>query len=93
MSSAHITINEKSYAALPADQQKLLSDCAKEAVVATRKLGQQDTDETIKKMTAEGASVSTIDKAPIQQKAKDAVIKMEKDGVWSNGLWEQIQKL
>ena len=93
MSSAHITINEKSYAALPAEQQKLLSDCAKETVVATRKLGQQDTDETLKKMTAEGASVSTIDKAPIQQKAKDAVLKMEKDGVWSNGLWEQIQKL
>jgi TRAP-type C4-dicarboxylate transport system substrate-binding protein len=93
MSSAHITINEKSYAALPADQQKLLSDCAKETVVATRRVAQQDTDDTLKKMTAEGATVSTVDKAPIQQKAKDAVLKMEKDGVWSSGLWEQIQKM
>lgn len=91
MSSAHITINEKSYAALPADQQKLLSNCAKETVVATQKIAHQDTDDTLKKMTAEGASVSTVDKAPIQQKAKDAVLKMEKDGVWSNGLWEKIQ--
>jgi TRAP-type C4-dicarboxylate transport system substrate-binding protein len=78
---------------LPADQQKLLSDCAKETVVATRKVAQQDTDDTLKKMTAEGASVSTVDKGPIQQKAKDAVLKMEKDGVWSSGLWEQIQKM
>jgi hypothetical protein len=56
-------------------------------------VAQQDTDDTLKKMTAEGASVSTVDKGPIQQKAKDAVLKMEKDGVWSSGLWEQIQKM
>ena len=59
--------------------------------MATQKIAHQDTDDTLKKMTAEGASVSTVDKAPIQQKAKDAVLKMEKDGVWSNGLWEKIQ--
>jgi hypothetical protein len=33
------------------------------------------------------------DKAPIQARAKEGVTKMEKDGAWSNGLWDQIQKL
>jgi TRAP-type transport system periplasmic protein len=93
MSSAHITMNEKSFSALPADQQTLLSKCARESVLATRQMAQKDTDETVAKMTAEGATVSTIDKAPIQQKAKDAVVKMEGDGVWSAGLWDRIQKM
>ena len=44
-------------------------------------------------MAAEGATVSAIDKAPIQQRAKDGVAKMEKDGAWAPGLWDQIQKL
>lgn len=93
MSSAHITMNEKTYAALPADSQKLLSDCATEAVQATRKSAQTETEDVVRKMVAEGATVSAIDKAPIQQRAKEGVAKMEKDGAWTSGLWEQIQKL
>jgi Flp pilus assembly protein TadD len=54
---------------------------------------QQETEEVVRKMAAEGAKVTAIDKAPIQQRAKDGVAKMEKDGAWSGGLWEQIQKL
>jgi len=45
------------------------------------------------KMAAEGAKVTAIDKAPIQARAKEGVAKMEKDGAWSSGLWDQIQKL
>lgn len=93
MASSHITVNDKTFSALPADQQQLLTACAKESVQNTRKVAQLDTDETLKKMTAEGATVSPIDKGPIQQKARDAVGRMEKDGTWSSGLWEQIQKL
>jgi len=47
----------------------------------------------VRKMAAEGAKVTAIDKGPIQARARDGVAKMEKDGAWSNGLWEQIQKL
>ncbi len=93
MSSAHITINEKSYAALPADQQKVVSDCAIEAVQNTRKTAQLETEDVVRKMAAEGATVTAIDKAPIQQRAKEGVAKMEKDGAWAPGLWDQIQKL
>ncbi len=93
MSSAHITVNEKSYAALPADMQKLLSDCAVETVKATRMMAQAETEDVVKKMAAEGAKVTPIDKAPIQQRAKEGVAKMEKDGAWTPGMWDQIQKL
>ncbi len=93
MSSAHITINEKAYTALSPELQKQVSDCAVEAVLNTRKTAQTETEEVVRKMAAEGAKVTQIDKAPIQQRAKDGVAKMEKDGAWSAGLWDQIQKL
>lgn len=93
MSSAHITINEKAFTALPADTQKLLTDCAREAVLNTRKTAEQETEDVVRKMGAEGAKVSTIDKGPIQQRAREGVVKMEKDGAWAPGLWDQIQKL
>jgi TRAP-type transport system periplasmic protein len=93
MSSAHITMNEKAYTALAPDMQKLLNACATEAVQATRKAAQQDTEDVVRKMAAEGAKVTPIDKAPIQARAKEGVAKMEKDGAWAPGLWEQIQKL
>ena len=93
MSSAHITVNDKSFAALPADTQKLLSDCAADAVQNTRKMAQQETEDVVRKMGSEGAKVTQIDKAPIQQRAREGVAKMEKDGAWTSGLWEQIQKL
>ena len=93
MSSAHITVNDKAYSALPTDAQKVLSDCATEAVRNTRLTAQQETEDVVRKMSAEGAKVGNIDKGPIQQRAKDGVAKMEKEGAWSPGLWDQIQKL
>ena len=93
MSSAHITVNDKAYSALPADMQKLLNACAVDAVQNTRKTAQLETEDVVKKMAAEGAKVSPIDKAPIQQRAREGVSKMEKEGAWAPGLWEQIQKL
>ena len=93
MSSAHITVNDKTFSALAADSQKLLTDCAREAVQNTRTIAQNETNDVVRKMAAEGAKVSNIDKAPIQQRAKDGVTTMESGGAWSSGLWEQIQKL
>ena len=93
MSSAHITMNDKAFSALPPDVQKVVTDCAAEAVQNTRKTAQAETEDVVRKMAAEGAKVTPIDKAPIQQRAKEGVAKMEKDGAWSSGLWEQIQKL
>jgi tripartite ATP-independent transporter DctP family solute receptor len=91
LSTAHITINDKFYSGLSPDLQKILADAAKEAVAETSKQAAVDTDETVKKMTAEGATVSKIDTKPINDRARDAVAKMEGDGLWSKGLWEKIQ--
>jgi TRAP-type C4-dicarboxylate transport system substrate-binding protein len=93
MSSAHITMNDKAFSALPPDVQKVVTDCAAEAVQNTRKTAQAETEDVVRKMATEGAKVTPIDKAPIQQRAKEGVAKMEKDGAWSSGLWDQIQKL
>jgi TRAP-type C4-dicarboxylate transport system substrate-binding protein len=93
MSSAHITVNDKTFSALPADLQQVLVACATDAVQNTRKTAQTETDDVVRKMGAEGAKVSAIDKAPIQQRAKEGVAKMEKDAAWTPGLWDQIQKL
>jgi TRAP-type C4-dicarboxylate transport system substrate-binding protein len=92
MSSAHVTVNDKTFAALPVDIQKLLAACATDAVQNTRRSAQQETEDVVKKMAAEGAKVTAIDKAPIQQRARDGVARMEKDGAWTAGLWERIQK-
>ena len=91
MSSAHITINEKVFTSLTAEQQKLLTDAAREATQWARKTAEKDTDETVKKMATEGATVITPDRKAINAKAKDAVAVMEKDGSWSQGLWQKIQ--
>lgn len=93
LSTAHMTINDKAYAALSPDLQKILSDAAKEAVAATAKQAVTDTEETLKKMTAEGATVSKIDTKPINDKAKEAVAKMEAEGLWAPGLWAKIQAM
>lgn len=93
LSTAHMTINEKFYAGLSPALQKILVDAAKESVAATAKQATVDTDETLKKMAAEGATVSAIDTKPINEKAKEAVAKMEADGLWSPGLWAKIQAM
>jgi TRAP-type transport system periplasmic protein len=93
MSSAHITINDKAFQRLPADQQKILIDAAKEATQWTRQLAQKETEDTVKKMGAEGATVMPINRGPINDKAREAVAVMEKDGAWSAGLWERLQKM
>ncbi len=93
LSTAHITINDKFYSGLAPELQKILSDAAKEAVAATSKQAAIDTDETVKKMLAEGATVSKIDTKPINDRAKEAVSKMEAEGLWSQGLWAKIQAM
>jgi TRAP-type C4-dicarboxylate transport system substrate-binding protein len=93
LSSAHITINDKFYAGLAPELQKILADAAREAVAATRAAAAADTNATLEKMKKDGATVSTIDTKPINERARDAVAKMESEGLWSPGLWAKIQQM
>jgi hypothetical protein len=52
--------------------QKLVTDCAVEAVQNTRKTAQAETEDVVRKMAAEGAKVTPIDKAPIQSAPRKA---------------------
>jgi TRAP-type C4-dicarboxylate transport system substrate-binding protein len=92
--AAHqISMNDKAFQALPADQQKILVDAAQEAMTWVRKQSEQEIEEVYKKMEAEGAKVMAVDKASFAQKALAGVETMEKEGVWSPGLYAKIQAI
>lgn len=91
MSTTHITINEKAYQDLGPELQTLISGCANDAVKWAREQAQNETQETLDKMTKEGATVHKIDVSAIRAKSEAAVAEMEKDGSWRAGLWKEIQ--
>jgi TRAP-type C4-dicarboxylate transport system substrate-binding protein len=93
LSSLHITVNDKVFASLPADVQKIMVDAAKEAVIWGRRESEAETDELTKKMAAEGAKVITVDRAPFAQRALSAVEGMERDGAWPAGLYQKIRDI
>lgn len=93
LSTSHITINDKFFSALAPDLQKIVADAAREAVADTRRQAGAEVDDIVAKMRKEGATVSSIDTKPINGKAREAVAKMEAEGLWSPGLWQKIQDL
>ena len=93
LSTSHITINDKFFSALAPDLQKIVADAAREAVADTRRQAGAEVDDIVAKMRKEGATVSSIDTKPINSKAREAVAKMEAEGLWSPGLWQKIQDL
>lgn len=93
LSTSHITINERFFSALAPDLQKIVADAAREAVAETRRLAGAEVDDIVAKMRREGATVSVIDTKPINDRAREAVAKMEAEGLWSAGLWQKIQDL
>jgi TRAP-type C4-dicarboxylate transport system substrate-binding protein len=92
-SSQTITINDKVFQSLPADVQKIMVDAAKEAVAWGRKEAEAETAEVTKKFAAEGAKVVMVDRAPFAQKALAGVEGMEKEGAWSQGLYQKIRDI
>ncbi|MFZ4759193.1 MAG: TRAP transporter substrate-binding protein [Burkholderiaceae bacterium] len=93
LSSMHITVNDKVFAALPADVQKIMVDAAREAVAWGRKEAEAETEDVVKKMAAEGAKVVSVNRAPFADRALSAVEAMEKDGAWSTGLYKRISDI
>ena len=85
MSSQHITINDKVYQSLPEDVRKIMVDAAREAIAWGRKAAEAETEDVVRKMAAEGATVVTVNRAPFAEKAISAVNGMEKDGAWPTG--------
>lgn len=93
LSSAHITMNEKTYQSLPPDLRKVVEDAAREAVAFARTESDRLAEETLRKMEAEGGKLARIDVRPLQAVLKEAVGKAEGEGLWPRGLWQKVQEV
>ena len=93
IAAQQISINEKTFQGLSPDLQKVLTDAAGEAIAWARKQSGEEIEAIYGKMAGEGATVVTVDKASFAQKALSGVETMEKEGVWSPGLYAKIQAI
>jgi TRAP-type transport system periplasmic protein len=93
VSTHHVTMNEATYQSLPKDVQEILVQAAKEATQWARTQAEAETEELVAKMAADGAVVVKVETQPFAQKALAGVKTMEAEGVWSNGLWQQIRDM
>ncbi len=93
ISSAHITMNEKTYQSLPPDLRKAVEEAARESVAFARSEAQKLIGETLDKMKAEGAKIGTIDTGPFKDRLREAVGKAEAEGLWPRGLWQKVQDI
>ena len=93
ISSAHVTMNEKTYQSLPPDLRKVVDEAAQESVAWARGEAQKVADETLAKMRAEGAKIGTLDTKPFQDRLREAVAKAEAEGLWTRGLWQKVQDI
>lgn len=93
ISSSHITMNEKAYQSLPPDLRKVVEEAAQEVVDFAKSEAQKVIKETLDKMKAEGASISTLDTGPFKKRLAEAVAKAEAEGLWTKGLWQKIQDI
>ena len=93
MSTSMIAINEKKFQALSPEQQKVIAEEAKNTLQWASKEAKSDSDAVLKKMVVEGAEIVEVDKTGFAIVAGEAGKKLESDGVWSNGLFEKIQRI
>jgi tripartite ATP-independent transporter DctP family solute receptor len=93
ISSAHVTMNEKTYQSLPPDLRTVVEEAARESVAWARGEAQKVADETLAKMRAEGARIGTVDTRPFQDRLREAVGKAEAEGLWTRGLWQKVQDI
>ena len=93
VSTHHITMNEAAFQALDPDLQEILVEAAKEATSWAREQANTETEELIRNMAGEGATVVQVDRDAFAEKALSAVEELERDGVWSQGLWERIRSM
>jgi tripartite ATP-independent transporter DctP family solute receptor len=93
VSTYHITINEDTFQSLSSEQQEILVSTAEEVTQWAREQAESETEEIIAQMDEEGATIHQVDTAPFADKALAGVEEMENDGIWSQGLWQEIRDL
>ena len=93
MSGFFISINDQSWQNLDDAQKKVIEEASREALAWASEQSEKETAEALAVMVEEGAIVSEIDKAAFIEKSIKEVEAMEAAGVWSKGLWAEIQTL
>jgi TRAP-type C4-dicarboxylate transport system substrate-binding protein len=93
ISAYHITVHEPTFAALSPELQKIMTDAAKEAIAWHQQNALAELEAGFEQMRREGATIHTVDTSLFSRAALAGVAEMERDGVWSAGLYEKIQAL
>ena len=93
VSTSHITINDATFESLAPELQQILVDTAAEVTQWARTQAETETEDLVQQMADEGATVVQVDPQPFAEKALSGVETMEKDGEWSQGLWQKIRDL
>lgn len=93
ISAAHISVHEPTFARLSPELQGILTTAAREAIAWHVQQAAQELEAGFEQMRREGATVHAVDTGPFSRAALAGVAEMERDGVWSAGLFEKIQAL
>lgn len=93
LTATHILVSEKFFQSLSPELQKIVTEAAQEVTAWARQQAEAETEGIISKMEKEGATVSTIDLAPVRKKALAAVERIEGEGAWTPGLWQTVQDM
>jgi tripartite ATP-independent transporter DctP family solute receptor len=93
VSTNHITINEATFQSLSPELQQIIVEAAVEATQWARTQAETETEQLVLKMGEEGATIVQVERGPFADQALTGVERMEADGEWSPGLWQQIREL
>jgi TRAP-type C4-dicarboxylate transport system substrate-binding protein len=86
-------INEDKFQSLTPEYQALVTDVAREATLWIRQEAEEGGADVLARMESEGAVVKPFDAEPLRELALGEVEKMEQEGVWRPGLYQEIQDI
>lgn len=88
-----VIIAESSWQELSPELQEILAQSAKDAGDYYTQLIKDEFAEHKRKMLAEGTVFIEVDPTPFADGAEKAMIAFEENGMWSQGLVEEIRRL
>ncbi len=93
-STFFILMNGAAWEKLPPEMQKIVQECATEALAFCDSQALKREQDSINKMKTEGATILTLDNVKeMQDRVKGATASMEEKGMWRKGLYEEIQRI
>ncbi len=89
--SSVIMINEDKFQSMSAEHQAILVTAAEDAATFAFEDASARRDAVLDEMRAAGATIREYDTTALQAAAREGVAKAEADGLWSAGLFEEVQ--